>query len=658
MIGIGGGTASLQIIITAIDKASGVISKAGNDLAATGAKMKSVGKSMTMGLTLPLVGAGAASIKFAADFDDAMTKSLAIMNTTIEQEKEMERVAREVAKSTTFSHKEAAESYFYLASAGLDANQAIAAMPQVAQFAEAGAFDMALATDLLTDAQSALGLTIRDDAIANMKNMIRVSDTLVKANTLANATVQQFSESLTTRAGAALKMVNKDIEEGVAVLAALADQGIKGAEAGTRLDIVLRDLQTRAIKNEEAFKKYGVTVFDSSGNMRNMADIIGDLEGVLEGKSDAQKRSILMEMEFQDRSVASILALVGQSDAIRNYEKELRNAAGTTEDVANKQLESFASQMKIIKDRLIDAGITIGNILMPYVKDFAEKIVNLIEKFQGLSPTMQKIILIVAGLAAALGPVLMILGMILPALPLLAAAFSPVGLAIAAVIAVIALLVGVFIYAYKHWDEICEGFKIVMQSLKDWIVEKFTAIKNFFSAVWEGIKNIFMAVLDFIKYLFFNWTVPGLIIKHWEDIKDFFGRIWEGIKDIFRGAIDWITDKIDGLLNIVNKVKEIPGTIKEKVGGAVSGVGEKISGGFSKMGDWIYSKLPSWQHGGVVPGVGAQLAVVHGGETIIPRGRGVGDINVYVQGGNYLDREAGKKFAEMLGKMLRRELRY
>jgi TP901 family phage tail tape measure protein len=119
-------------------------------------------------------------------------------------EKDMSDAAREVAKVTTFSAEQAAESFFFLASAGLDAEASIAALPRVAQFAQAGMFDMSRATDLLTDAQSALGLTIRDDAVKNMENMIKVSDVLVRANTLSNATVEQFSTSLTTKAGPAL----------------------------------------------------------------------------------------------------------------------------------------------------------------------------------------------------------------------------------------------------------------------------------------------------------------------------------------------------------------------------------------------------------------------------------------------------------------------
>ena len=138
-------------------------------------------------------------------------------------------------------------------------------------------FDLQVATDYLTDAQSALGLTIRDDAIANMANMTRVSDVLVDAANLSNASVEQFSASLTNKAGPAMRQVGMDIESGVAVLAAFADQGIKGEEAGTQFAIVLRDLQTRAIENKAAFEAAGVSVYDANGEFRNMSEIIEDL---------------------------------------------------------------------------------------------------------------------------------------------------------------------------------------------------------------------------------------------------------------------------------------------------------------------------------------------------------------------------------------------
>ena len=319
------------------------------------------------------------SVQEFAKFEGAMTKSLAIMgNVSDSMRGEMQNAAREMAKTTTFSAEQAADSYFFLASAGLDAEASVAALPRVASFAQAGMFDMARATDLLTDAQSALGLTIRDDAVANMENMARVSDVLVKANTLANASVEQFSTSLTTKAGASLRALGKDVEEGVAVLAAFADQGIKGELAGTQLSIVLRDLTTKAIDNKKAFEAAGLSIFDSNGEMRNMGDIVADLEVALDGMSDEVQKNTLLQLGFSDRSLGSLQALLGTSDAIKLYEEELRKAGGTTDDVANKQLESFNSQLALLESALIDVFIEIGEQLTPALKDLVEQVRDLL----------------------------------------------------------------------------------------------------------------------------------------------------------------------------------------------------------------------------------------------------------------------------------------
>ena len=331
--------------------------------------------------TTAIAGIAAFSIREFGNFDSALQQSVSIMGDVSDAlRNDMADAAREVAKTTTFSAEQAAESFYFLASAGLDATASITAMPQVAKFAQAGMFDMARATDLLTDAQSALGLTIRDDAIANMEEMVRVSDVLVRANTLANASVEQFSVALTTKSGAALRSLNKDMEEGVAVLAAFADQGIKGEIAGTQLSIVLRDLTTKAIKNKAEFEAMGLQVFDTEGNMRNLGDIIGNLEQVLGGMSDETQKATLLQAGFSDKSLASIQALLGTSDAIKRYETELRKASGTTETIADKQLESFNAQMDLLKSRLMDVAIEIGGQLAPRLLDLLDRFAPLIDE--------------------------------------------------------------------------------------------------------------------------------------------------------------------------------------------------------------------------------------------------------------------------------------
>ena len=319
-------------------------------------------------------GIAVASIREFAKFDGALQKSVSIMGDVADSMRDdMADAAREVAKTTTFSAEQAAESFFFLASAGLDAGESISALPRVAAFAQAGMFDMAQATDLLTDAQSALGLSV-DDSSQNMENMTRVSDVLVKANTLANASVEQFSTSLTNKAGSALKALGKDIEEGVAVLAVFADQGIKAELAGNQLAIVLRDLTTKAIKNKGAFAELGIAVFDADGEMNNIADIIGDLEGALAGMSDETQKATLLQLGFTDKSVSAIVALLGQSEAMREYEASLKNAFGTTQDVADKQLQTFNSQLALLQSAFIDVALSIGQQMTPALGDLVETV--------------------------------------------------------------------------------------------------------------------------------------------------------------------------------------------------------------------------------------------------------------------------------------------
>lgn len=411
-----------------------------------GQRVSAAGGQLTRSVSLPLAAIGGLSVKAFADFDAAMNQSIAIMGDVSDSLKnEMASAARTMAKETVFSAKQAAESYFFLASAGLDAEASIAALPKVAKFAQAGMFDMALATDLLTDAQSALGLTIRDDAVANMENMVRVSDVLVRANTLANATVEQFSTSLTREAGAALKSMNKDVEEGVALLAAFADQGVKGEVAGTGLSRIVRLMSKAALDNAEAYDRLNVSVFDAHGNMRNFADIIGDLENAFADLSPEQRAAELANLGFQARVQGVILPLIGTSEAIRTYEEELRHAAGFTEQVAAKQLQSFANRMRLVKDRIVDVFITLGGSLAPLLSDFANRVVTplvaklsrLAEDFARLPKPIRAAAAAVLTLVAAAGPALIVSGALTTAWGVIASSAPAVLAALTRVLAVV-----------------------------------------------------------------------------------------------------------------------------------------------------------------------------------------------------------------------------
>ena len=126
------------------------------------------------------------------------------------------------------------------------------------------------------------------------------------------------------------------------MLAAFADQGVKAQDAGTALNIVMRDLQTKALQNVKAFRENNIAVYNAHQNMRNTADIVGDVERRLTGMSDAQKEATLLQLGFTDKSVVFLQTLLGTSENIRGYEAALRKSGGSTQEVADRQLTPFA----------------------------------------------------------------------------------------------------------------------------------------------------------------------------------------------------------------------------------------------------------------------------------------------------------------------------
>ena len=290
-------TSKLQLDRTqfsaAMKQVSGQVKGFGGLIKQNSAQIKKMGRQMTIAGGA-IVGAMGLMVKAYGSFDESMKRSLAIMgDVSPAMRKEMAKTAKQLSTQSTFAAKDLAEAYYFLASAGMNAEQSISALAPVARFAQAGTFELALATDLLTDAQTALGLSSKN-VIENEKNLIRVSDVLVGANTLANASVLQFSEALTNKAAAAMVNLNIEVEEGVAVLAAYADKGVKGRLAGQRLTMMLNGLFDATRQNKKVWDDVGISLFEADGSMRAMADIIQDLEVYL-GSMTVQEREAAMQ---------------------------------------------------------------------------------------------------------------------------------------------------------------------------------------------------------------------------------------------------------------------------------------------------------------------------------------------------------------------------
>ena len=374
-----------------------------------GTQMAALGRKMTMTVTLPLLALSAATVKAFAGFDKAMTESLAIVSNVAAKTKEVMRgLALEMSTKSTFAAKELARAYYFLASAGFSALQSLKALKPVTKFAQAGAFDLSTATSLLAGSQSALGLKVKDTE-QNMKNMLKVSDVLTRVTTLADATTEQFAVAL-TRAGASMAAYNIPLESGVAVLAALAEKQRKAEVGGEMFSRILRLMIPAANKNAKAYEELGIRVFDTIGNLRNFADILEDIEGALDDMSTSQKSASLVALGFRARVQGAILPLIGMSGSIREYEKTLMSAAGTTDRIAKEQLTSFSAQLKLSWSQVVKTSIGIGEKLVPTIIKLTKSVGKVLKWFEKLSDSQVEQILKWGGIVAAIGPVLFAVG--------------------------------------------------------------------------------------------------------------------------------------------------------------------------------------------------------------------------------------------------------
>lgn len=273
-----------------------------------GATMKAAAAGIGAATTAA-VRLGTAAVNVGKEFETAMSQVSATM--LLDQGTEegkaafqtLEDAARECGASTAFSATEAAEGLNYLALAGYDAEKAAAALPTVLRLAGAGAMELGDASDMVTDAMSALNIE------ATQTNLNAFADNLAMTASKSNTSVAQLGEAILTVGGTAQGLAGGTTELS-ASLGILADSGIKASEGGTHLRNMIMSLQMP--RNDNAanmFKELGLQAYDAEGNMRSLGDVFGDLNDRLSSASAEQVNSTLATI-FKQTDLASARAML------------------------------------------------------------------------------------------------------------------------------------------------------------------------------------------------------------------------------------------------------------------------------------------------------------------------------------------------------------
>ena len=291
--------------------------KSGSKFQKLGDIMKGIGKVAAVGLTAATVAVGgfaAASVNTGMAFDSSMSQVAATMGYSVaelgdatseasQSFNQLREFAQEMGANTAFSASQAADALNYMALAGYDAETSMTMLPNVLNLAAAGGIELAAASDMVTDAQSALGLSLDETS--------ELVDKMAAASSKSNTSVQQLGDAILTVGGTAKNLSGGTTELSMA-LGVLADNGIKGAEGGTALRNMILSLSAPTDKAAAQLKALGVEAFDAEGNLRPLNETFGDLNGALSGLTQEQQTQALNEI-FNKVDLKSVNAMLGTS---------------------------------------------------------------------------------------------------------------------------------------------------------------------------------------------------------------------------------------------------------------------------------------------------------------------------------------------------------
>lgn len=345
--GLKSAQSSASTIGGAIGKGFGTIAKVG--VAAIGAA------------TTAVVGFGAASVKTGASFDTAMSQVAATMGKTSGEITDLRDFAKEMGATTAFSATEAAEALNYMALAGYDSEKSMAMLPNVLNLAAAGAMDLGAASDMITDTQSALGLS--------MEETTALVDKMAAASSNSNTSVSQLGQAMLTIGGTAKNLSGGTTELSQA-LGILADNGVKGAEGGTALRNILLNLTPKSEDAAEAFEQLGLNAYDANGKMRPLKDVFADLNKGMEGMTDEEKTNILSNI-FNKVDLKSVNALLAtNADRWDELSVAIDGSGGAAERMAKEQLNNLEGQLKLLESAFQGVQIEVSEKVMPALIDF------------------------------------------------------------------------------------------------------------------------------------------------------------------------------------------------------------------------------------------------------------------------------------------------
>lgn len=312
------------------------------------------------------LGAGA-SIKGFAEFEQGMKNVQAVSGATTIQMQQLTDKAREMGRTTAFTSTDAAKALEYMGMAGWKTDDMISGLPGILNLAAAGSVDLGVASDIVTDGLTAMGLTAKDTD--------KYVDVMAATITNSNTSVELMGETMkyVGSVGGALGVKMSDLSLAIGLM---GNASIKGSQAGT----ALRSGLTRLIKPPKeaasALEKYGIEVKKTENGSLDLVGTMNELRTKL-GGLDATTKGSALAMIFGQEAMAGWAAIVNASEQDFNkLSNAIENSSGKAKEVADIKLESLNGQFELLKSAVDDVKLSLGERLAPYTKDFVKWLIS------------------------------------------------------------------------------------------------------------------------------------------------------------------------------------------------------------------------------------------------------------------------------------------
>lgn len=592
---------------------------------------KTTGGLLSRNVTLPIVGVGAAAVKTATDFEAGMSEVKAISGATGSEFDALRDKAIEMGAKTKFSASDSADAFKYMAMAGWDASQMMDGIAGIMDLAAASGEDLATTSDIVTDALTAFGLQASDSA--------HFADVLAQASSKSNTNVGLMGETFKYVAPVA-GALGYSIEDTAVAIGLMANSGIRGSQAGTALRSTITRLAKPVGEAEKAVNDLGISMTNADGTMKPLGQTMVELREKFAGLTEEQKAQYAAMLAGQE-GMSGLLAIVNASDEdFQKLTDEINNANGAAEDMASVMMDNTAGAIEQLKGALESAGILIGEKLTPYIRQLAEWITGLVEKFNNLSAEQQDQIVKWGLIFAAVGPILLVMSRLIGVVSGVMGAFTGLkgmlfgydkimkrgnfvlgetmeyvkhipGLLettgtsfmaliapILAVVAVVAVLVGAFVTLWKTNEEFRDNMVGIWNRIKesinnffDGVVERINALGFDFENITEVIKTAWFALCDVLAPVFegaFNTiaiVLDGVFNQILSVMDIFIGLFtgnWEQLGEGVKGVVSGIVETFANLgSNILGVIGDIGAEILNKLGF------EKAAEGFQNFFDTL-----------------------------------------------------------------------